>query len=569
MVKHILSRLVLPLVTIMALAVPAFAQRVLPAPPTPTSTRAASTKAASSNAAASHADAEMESLSNPALIYKVEGLHSRLEMTVHTTRIFTMERQILQAQVHNDSVLTVTPLSPNQIQVSAKATGVTQVNLWGEDQKVRTVQVIVFADVQELSMILRASFPHCALKVMPVKDSVMISGYIDKPEYSSLIMKIAEEYYPKVINAMTVGGVEQVLLQVKVMEVSRTKLRRLGIDFSNVDSSGSVITSGASGLLTSVIDTTPVAPSTALAPAAAWSPITSGGSGGRFAFGIVNGGSAFLGVIDALRQDNLLKVKSEPNLVAISGETAEFNAGGQIPVPVPQSLGTVTVEWKDYGTMVKFVPIVLGNGKIRLQIRPEVSDLDASRSQVINGSTVPGIRTRWTQTCVEMVAGQTLAIAGLVQCRSESHNFGLPWISELPYVGALFRNVKNEINEIELLIMVTPELVEPLDVNEVPLCGPGSQTADPSDWALFAKGHIEVPKCCPNKNGDSQPPPDGMIGSPNTPSPNPADSGDANGTGSYNRYPASNQNSAPGPAAPKSQDNPPGFIGPAGYDVVK
>jgi pilus assembly protein CpaC len=390
----------------------------------------------------------------------------------------------------------------------------------------------------------------------------MISGYIDKPEYSTLIIRIAEEYYPKVINAMTVGGVEQVLLHIKVMEVSRTKMRKLGFDFAQVGSGGSLLSSGASGFLSGSVNT-------------AASPMVSAATGNittatnDVTFGIVNGANAFLGVLRCLRQDNLLKINSEPDLVAISGEEARFNAGGQIPVPVPQSLGTTTIEWKNYGTMIKFVPIVLGNGKIRMDVNPEISDLDASRSYTFNGTTVPGIRTRFARTSVEMVAGQTLAIAGLVQYYSESFNYGLPWVSEIPYVGTLFRNVRNETNEIELLVLVTPELVESLDPNEVPLCGPGTYTTDPSDWELFAKGHIEVPKCCPNKNGNGQAPADGMIGSPNSPGQNPADSGDAKGTGSYNRNTPSNPNRAQPSSASTARDNPPGFIGPAGYDVVK
>ena len=170
----------------------------------------------------------------PSIVYKVQSPNERLEMTVHTSRILTMDQKIPQAQVNNPDILELTPLSPNQIQISAKTAGVTQVNLWGEDKKLYTVDVIVYGDAQELAMMLRATFPNAALKVVPVANSVLISGYVDQPEHIDRIIRIAEEYYPKVINNMTVGGVQQVLLHVKVMEVSRTKLRQLGFDFAKI-----------------------------------------------------------------------------------------------------------------------------------------------------------------------------------------------------------------------------------------------------------------------------------------------------------------------------------------------
>jgi pilus assembly protein CpaC len=158
----------------------------------------------------------------PSVVFKVRGPSERMEMTVHTSRILTMDQKIPQAQVNNPDILELTPLSPTQIQVSAKTAGVTQINLWGEDQKLYTVDVIVFGDARELEMLLRSAFPTAALKVTPVANAVMISGFVDQPERIERIIRIAEEYYPKVINNMNVGGCQQVLLRVRVMEVSRT-----------------------------------------------------------------------------------------------------------------------------------------------------------------------------------------------------------------------------------------------------------------------------------------------------------------------------------------------------------
>jgi pilus assembly protein CpaC len=460
----------------------------------------------------------------PSIIHRVEAPSQRLEMIVHTSRILTLDQRIPQAQVNNPDILDLTPLSPNEIQISAKTPGVTQVNLWGENKKLYTIDVVVYGDAQALSDLLRTHFPNSAIKVIPVANGVMLSGFVDRPEHVELVVRIAEEYYPKVINNLTVGGVQQVLLHVKVMEVSRTKLRRLGFDWAKITGTN-VVASGISGLFAPLNVQTGVMRS-------ASSGVPGGGLVGppgphteTFVFGVVDGTSAFFGVLEALRQDDLAKVLAEPTLVTISGRPATVNCGGEFPVPVPQSLGTLSIEYKKFGTQLDFVPIVLGNGKIRLDVRPRVSELDRSRAVTIQGTTVPAIRMREAETGVEMQAGQTLAIAGLVYCRTEAQNRGLPWVSEVPYLGALFRKVHEETNEIELLIMVTPELVEPMNASQAPTCGPGSTTTSPSDWELFMKGHLEVPHCCshcagagcPVCNGSGKaipqlPTPEGMIG---------------------------------------------------------
>jgi pilus assembly protein CpaC len=534
----------------------------------------------------------------PSLVYKVQSPNERMEMTVHTSRILTMEQKIPQAQVNNPDLLELTPLSPNQIQVSAKAPGVTQINLWGEDKKLFTIDVMVYGDAQELALMLRSTFPNSALKVVPVANSVMISGFVDTPEHIDRIIRIAEEYYPKVINNMTVGGVQ--LLHVKVMAVSRTKLRRLGFDWAKITGSN-VVASSASGMI--LQPTSPALPSGLGSSAAAAATVSNNPVGSDFAFNIAGGTSAFFGVLDALRQDNLLKVMAEPTLVTVSGRAASFESGGNIFIPVPQSLGTISLQPYQYGTRIDFVPIVLGNGKVRLEVRPRISELDYANSITIQGTTVPGTLERSADTGVEMMAGQTLAIAGLVQSRVEAENHALPWVGEVPYLRLLFGRIHETVNEVELLIMVTPELVDAMDADQVPKCGPGMETTSPSDWELFMKGHIEVPKCPPRDacdngaNGKAEDcpdelPPDGMIerAGEKIPTPPPTDSGsrstrpvrngpdaaapDASAGKGRSTNPQSRQTSSKPTAseaasAKGSQNGPPGFIGPVGYDVVK
>ncbi len=532
-----------------------------------------------------------------AINFAVKSSNERMEMNVHSSRIITIGQKIPQAQVNNPEILDLTPLSPTQVQVSAKTAGVTQINLWGEDQKLFTIDVIVYGDAQELKMLLRSQFPNSALTVIPVASSVLISGFVDKPEHIDRIIRIAEEYYPKVINNMTVGGVQTVLLHVKVMEVSRTKLRRLGFDWANINAAN-MIFSGGSGLITAPFS--PLLPAGVVGNNPPSSAITNNPIPGTFAFNIASGRSAFFGVLDALREDDLLKVTAEPTLVTESGRAASFNVGGKVAYPSPQGLGTVGIEFIEYGTSVDFIPIVLGNGKIRLEVRPVISAPDPANGTTISGTTVPGFLERKADTAVEMQAGETLAIAGLVESRLESVNHGLPWISEVPYLGAAFRTVHENVNEIDLLIMVTPELVDGMDACEVPPCGPGMATTSPTDWELFMKGHLEVPNCCPAGgegcmpcNGSPTPmPDDGLIGPEQISTPpssgagngtsrsggqnSPTMAGPANvarregGSSTHNsRYTSSKPNNPSGNSSSGTSNGPPGFIGPVGYDVVK
>jgi pilus assembly protein CpaC len=508
-------------------------------------------------------------LTKPSIVYKVQSPDDRLEMIIRTSRILTTKKGIVQIEPGNRDILEMTTLSPTQIQITGKAMGVTQVSLWDEDKKLYTINVRVVGDSRELAMVLQAEFPNSALKVTTVSSAVMISGEVDKNEYIERIMRIAEQYYPTVINGMTVGGVEQVLLHCKVMEVSRTKLRKLGFDWGKITGSN-IVSSTPAGLLS---DSNPGGLTSPPSLFRTATPAT-------FSWNVSGPGSAFFGVLEAMRQDNLMKIMSEPTLVAISGQEASFNSGGQIPVPTPQSLGTLSITWQNYGTHIKFIPIVLGAGKIRLQVQPLISELDYSTSTTIQGTTVPGIKSRDASTSVEMMAGQTLAIAGLVQSRIEAENGGLPWISDLPYLGAAFRTVREQRNEVELLILVTPELVDALDADEVPPCGPGMQTTSPSDWELYMKGHLEVPRCptgdgCANgdcgknEGGSCDASPNGVNGPAGEEIPAPQSNNGNTSPKPHNRQSPTKPNSSASAPSSGSPNNPPGFIGPVGYDVVK
>ncbi len=407
-------------------------------------------------------------------------------MTVNSSRLLTLDLKIPRAQVNNKDVVDLTPLSPNVIQLFAKKPGITQINLWDEKNQIHAIDVVVFGDARELNLVLQQQFPHATVTVRPSANSVILSGFVPEPDQAAQIQRIAEDYSPKVVNLLKVGGVQQVLLHVKVMEVSRTKLRELGFDFW-VNNNSFFLSSTPSGLLVPNISP----------------PGLPGASGlDTVRLGVVSDGTNFFGLFDALRQDNLAKVMAEPTLVTVSGRPAYFNSGGELPYLVPAGLGTVSVAFKPFGTQVDFVPMVLGNGNIHLDVKPRVSFVDPTLSVTTGGITTPGFNVREVETGVEMKAGQTLAIAGLVQTRVEASRRGIPYLMDLPYFGAAFRKVHEDYNEIELVVMVTPELVEPMNPCDVPPCGPGMASRSPTDCELYWKGYSEVPSCGPCAAGD-------------------------------------------------------------------
>lgn len=523
------------------------------------------------------------------IVKRLESPNDRVELMVNSSRILTLDQNIPRVQVNNPDILAVTPLSKDQVQISAKKPGVTEVNLWGENGKIYSVNVVVYGDVQELQLALNHQYPNSSVKVHRYSNSLVLSGYVDRPDYVSSIVRLAEDYAPKIINNITVGGVQQILLNVQVMEVSRTKLRSLGFDFAQISPDGFVTTS-ISGLITAMGTQT---------------GSVTGAAGDTVRFGIIDNGG-FFGFLKALRQNELMKVLAEPKLTTVSGRPASFQSGGEFPILVPQSLGTVSIEFKKFGTQVDFMPLVLGNGNIRLEVRPRVSEVDNTRSVKIGDYTIPGLRVREVDTAVEMKAGQTLALAGLVQMREEAQNRGIPYLADIPVAGAAFRSVTSVYNEIELLILVRPEFVDAMDPHEVPHGGPSLNSCTPNDCDLYWKGYLEVPchdgacENCEMPAGDAIPVPQGQVAPNGEPVPAPA--ADApqlsppNGSAQHYRNPngavsgpagamtrdtrdvAMRPNApqlAPRPGAPglrttaQPQGPPPGLIGPVGYDVLK
>jgi pilus assembly protein CpaC len=409
----------------------------------------------------------------------VSKTQQSIQMIVTTSQYFSFPQSIVTVTNNNPSVLQVQPTQTNEVLVSALATGVTQIDAKGTDNTVYNVQVVVIGDARELQSILSQHFPTATLHIQPIRDAVIISGQVTSDEHVEQVVTIAEEFYQRVINKIEVIGVHTVMLQTQVMEVSRTKLRELGIDWS-MGFGNDFVTTSAAGLV---------------GPGATTGALINAGNE-TFKFGIVDSGNQFFGLVRALRQNNLAKVLADPTVVALDGRPASFNSGGEFPILVPAGLGQVAIEFREFGTRLDFVAKVRGDSRIWLEVRPTISEIDPGRSVTIGGTSVPGIRSRFVDTAVEMRAGQTLALAGLLQVRTEAETRGILGLSDLPYLGALFRTNREVQNEVELLIMVTPNFAAPMDCHEVPQGGPGFNSDSPLDKELYMKGYIEVPVTC-------------------------------------------------------------------------
>jgi pilus assembly protein CpaC len=415
----------------------------------------------------------------PTGVTLVSKSNETLQLMINSAHTLRTEEDIERASVHNDAIVTVRPMASNELMVSAKATGVTQVDLYGPDRSVRSVQVVVIGDARELDAILKSEFPMANLQLRPIQNALIISGQVNSDQHVEQAIAIAEQFYPTVINRIEVIGVQTVMLHVQIMEVSRTKLRQLGVDLD--------FTFGNDVVGTRVAGTTILEDGVVRIDA----------TGSQFGVGILDNGNRFLAGVKALQERNLIKIMADPTLVAIDGRPASFNSGGEFPIVVPSGLGNPGIEFREYGTRLDFVAKVRGDGRIWLEVRPTISELDPANGVTLSSTRVPGLRSRFVDTAAEVRAGQTLAIAGLLQVRTEAQSSGIPGLCDIPYLGALFRSNREVQNEIELLIMVTPDFAGAMDPHEVPSGGPGFNSYSPSDKELYWRGYIETPTPCP------------------------------------------------------------------------
>jgi pilus assembly protein CpaC len=421
-----------------------------------------------------------------------------LDVTLGRSVVVESPVPITRASLANPEVADAVVLSPRQVYITGAGVGVTNLTLWQSDTEVyRIFDISVNPDLVELKEQLYQLFPEeTGVRVSASRDHLTISGVVSSPARVAHVLSVAEAYAPeKVVNLLQVGGIQQVMLEVRVAEMNRELVRRLGVNIGYLaggsDTWGATTLNNISGI-TKRNDATFLPGSISAAAQAAgkvspWGyvPVAS-----NALLRFTTGGDDWTVFFDALKENGLAKILAEPTLVSLSGQEANFLAGGEFPVPVPGDLGTVTIEYKKFGVGLVFTPTVLGDGIISMRVAPEVSELDFTNAVVLNGFLIPAISTRRASTVIELRDGQSFAIAGLIRSSVREKLSKFPVLGEVPILGTLFRSSEYQKNESELIILVTPRLVKPLDTDKVRL--PTDAFVEPNDFEFYGAGKIEA-----------------------------------------------------------------------------
>lgn len=426
---------------------------------------------------------------------------TNLEIPERFAKVISFPKKILRVDGFDPAIVSVTALTPQQLRISALAQGVTTVVITDEDGASFTADVFVTGDARLFQAILNRTYPNTSVSVMKVRDSVLLRGWVTEPQDISNIVALAELYYPTVLNQMRVAGPQEVQLRVKVMEVQRSLTRKMGINFTYFNKNAAIISTPG-----------PIAALSALANPIGGPPTGSLGASGlqnaSMAVGFADANNTFLGLIDALKQEGLLKLHAETTLTTRNGEAAKLENGGEFPIPVPQSLGTVTIQWREFGVILTSLPIITSPTRLKQQVTIEVSERDTTTAVTLNGTTVPGLNKRKIQTQAEMNFGDTMVIGGLIFTRYTAATNKIPFLGEIPGpIGTVFRRDNYTEAETELVVMITPEIGSALAPDQVPQGGPGLFTDIPTDRELYHQGVIEVPNYGGNRcpNGDCSP----------------------------------------------------------------
>jgi pilus assembly protein CpaC len=387
-----------------------------------------------------------------------------LHLMVGRSLVISSPSRIKRVSVADPNIIDALVVNPNQVLINGKAPGSLSLVLWDESGQSQNFDVFVDLEILGLSEKLREVFPDQPVHVQADKDVVVLSGQVGSQAIADKMLEVAKAVSPKAVSMLEVPAPSagEILLQVKFAEVDRAAITQLGVNFISLPGAKNVGT----------ISTQQFGP-----------PALQGGSVGSTPGGFTL--SDLLNVfyfrpdinlavtIKALQDRNLLQILAEPNVLAESGKEASFLAGGEFPFPVVQAssagaIPVITIQFKEFGIRLNFLPVLMPDGTIHLKTRPEVSALDFSNALTISGFTVPALSTRRVESEMELKDGQSFAIAGLVDNRVTRQLSKIPGLGDIPILGKLFQSINLNKTNNELLVLVTPHIVKPLAPNEVP-----------------------------------------------------------------------------------------------------
>ncbi len=396
---------------------------------------------------------------------QVDRTVSRVELIAKTSRLLQFEYDVPELVVDNQSIVRATPIASDKVLLTALKPGIATITVSDAENRTQTINVLVQGDVRALELVLQQFFPNSRIRATALETGVVLSGTLARADDVNGALQVAAEYFPKVHDNLRLPDAQLIAIEVQVYEVARTKVRELGIDWQVSTSNFNLDVFGAVN------------------------PIN------NLAFSVVDNGTRVNFFLQALERQNLAKLLDKPVLVTQNGRPAEFLEGGELPFEAAAGLGATSIQFRPFGTKLDVVPIVQGEGTVRLEVRAEISEPSIDLS---NNTGVAGFRTRRVNTGVDMKIGHTLALAGDIREEVESETRGIPGLMHTPYLGAFFRRVKETRTEVELVMLLTPRFIGEVDPVVMPRNYPGRQSVPPSDCELFHKGHLEVPRCGPD-----------------------------------------------------------------------
>jgi len=406
---------------------------------------------------------------------------SALQVPMNRAVVVESDAPFAELSIANPGIADISTLSDRTIYVLGKAPGRTTLTLLGPDGRLITnVEVQVTPDVGEFKERLRQILPGENIEVRTANDGIVLSGVVSSIERLDRALDLANRYAPdRVSNLMVVGGTQQVMLKVRFAEVQRSVLKTLNGGL--VADDGRNAFGGGSGTI-DVAAPPPGETFGTLASVLNVNPASAGQVTGSFDIG----GLAFNVLLESLESKDLVRTLAEPNLTALSGQEASFLAGGEYPIPVVDEDGGISVEYKPFGVQLSFIPRVVDGHRINLELNAAVSSLNPDATVTNGGFSINSFSRRETITTVEMLDGQSFAIAGLLQDDFSDAVQQIPWLSDIPVLGALFRSASYEREQSELVIIITPHLVTPVHGEALAL--PTDRVRAPSESELFLTG---------------------------------------------------------------------------------
>jgi len=428
---------------------------------------------------------------SPTTTLRVErelGAVRDLALEVGQNRLLILSEQIARVAVAEPAVADLKVVTPTQVLLTAKGSGMTDLTLWNRDNQPLVIALRVEKSVEPLKRQLRELFPKEHVEVSAAGELVVLSGEVSDLRLPERMAEVARLHAKQVANLITVNGDHQVQLEVRFAEVTRSGVKAMGVNLFGNAADGAQVGGqvGPKNLLGSFLDGQYWVPGTGGATQPPFFPVQPLGEtfqlffGGRSPF-------PFNVTLSILEEKGLAKMLAEPTLVTLSGQEARFLAGGEIPIPVSSTLGQINVQWKKFGIQLTFTPTVIDAKTINLRMAAEVSDLDPNNGVQATGIVIPGLTTRQAETTVRTGDGQSFAIAGLISDKTRSTIDRVPGLGSIPILGALFRSTRYQRQETELLVVITPRLVRPAapDLLEELPTDDAPQEPDAASWFLL------------------------------------------------------------------------------------